>query len=67
MRHFKLILLQESLEELQMSRDKLSSDHDRLKRDKLEKEEQLISLKALSDKREQAKQEMKGFTANTKC
>jgi hypothetical protein len=43
-----------------MSRDKLSNDYDRLKHDELEKEEQLKKLKALTDKREQEKQEMKG-------
>ena len=35
-------------------------DYDKLKNDELEKEKRLKTLSALSDKREQAKQDLKG-------
>uniref|UniRef100_A0A914NAD1 Kinesin-like protein n=1 Tax=Meloidogyne incognita TaxID=6306 RepID=A0A914NAD1_MELIC len=40
---------------------KLQQDYDRLKNDESEKEKRLKSLSALSDKREQAKQDLKGL------
>lgn len=58
--HWCLSPFQESLQELQLTRDKLSQDFERLKTDESEKEKRLKSLSALSDKREQAKQDLKG-------
>uniref|UniRef100_A0A914LCY6 Kinesin-like protein n=1 Tax=Meloidogyne incognita TaxID=6306 RepID=A0A914LCY6_MELIC len=53
--------LTESIQEMQLAREKLQQDYDRLKNDESEKEKRLKSLSALSDKREQAKQDLKGL------
>nr|CAD2137668.1 unnamed protein product [Meloidogyne enterolobii] len=53
--------LTESIQEVQLAREKLQQDYDRLKNDESEKEKRLKSLSALSDKREQAKQDLKGL------
>ncbi|KAH7731283.1 hypothetical protein AAVH_00180 [Aphelenchoides avenae] len=53
--------LTESLQELQLAKDKLAQDYDKLKNDELEKEKRIKDLSALSDKREQAKQDLKGL------
>jgi len=53
--------LKESIQEVQLAREKLQQDYDRLKNDESEKEKRLKSLSALSDKREQAKQDLKGL------
>ncbi|CAK5061372.1 unnamed protein product [Meloidogyne enterolobii] len=53
--------LTESIQEMQLAREKLQQDYDRLKNDEFEKEKRLKSLSALSDKREQAKQDLKGL------
>lgn len=53
--------LTESLQELELARERLSQDYERLKSDESEKEKRLKSLSALSDKREQAKQDLKGL------
>lgn len=52
--------LKESLQELQLVKDKLSQDYEKLKNEEGEKEKRLKDLSALSDKREQAKQDLKG-------
>lgn len=43
-----------------MAKEKLIQDYDRLKNDETEKEKRLKDLSAISDKKEQAKQDMKG-------
>ncbi|KAF7636437.1 Kinesin-like protein [Meloidogyne graminicola] len=53
--------LTESIQESQLAREKLQQDYERLKNDESEKEKRLKSLSALSDKREQAKQDLKGL------
>uniref|UniRef100_A0A915N012 Kinesin-like protein n=1 Tax=Meloidogyne javanica TaxID=6303 RepID=A0A915N012_MELJA len=58
---FEYLFLKESIQEMQLAREKLQQDYDRLKNDESEKEKRLKSLSALSDKREQAKQDLKGL------
>ncbi|KAL7078089.1 hypothetical protein ACQ4LE_002096 [Meloidogyne hapla] len=53
--------LTESIQEMQLAREKLQQDYERLKNDESEKEKRLKTLSALSDKKEQAKQDMKGL------
>ncbi|KAK0414437.1 hypothetical protein QR680_011429 [Steinernema hermaphroditum] len=53
--------LTENLRELQVVKDQLQSDFEKLKTDESEKEKRIKSLAALSDKREQAKQDLKGL------
>uniref|UniRef100_A0A914DCI7 Kinesin-like protein n=1 Tax=Acrobeloides nanus TaxID=290746 RepID=A0A914DCI7_9BILA len=53
--------LTESLQELQLVKDKLAQDYEKLKNEEGEKEKRLKDLSALSDKREQAKQDLKGL------
>lgn len=53
--------LKDSLQELQVVKDQLQADYDKLKQDETEKERKLKDLSALSDKREQAKQDLKGL------
>lgn len=43
-----------------MLKEKLAQDYDRLKNDETKKEQRLKDLSAISDKKEQAKQDMKG-------
>lgn len=52
--------MQESLEELQMAKDKLNQDFERLKNEETEKEKRLKEFSAITDKHEQAKQDLKG-------
>lgn len=49
------------MEELQMVKEKLAQDYERLKNDETVKEKRLKDLSAISDKKEQAKQDMKGL------
>ncbi|KAI1729238.1 kinesin motor domain-containing protein [Ditylenchus destructor] len=57
----KINELNESLQELQLAKDRLAQDYERLKNDEVEKEKRYKDLSALSDKREQAKQDLKGL------
>lgn len=56
--------LTEKIQEVQLDKDKLAQDYDRLKNDEVEKEKRLKNLSALSDKRDQAKQDLKGSFAH---
>lgn len=49
-----------SVQQLQLAKDQLQSDYDRLRTDDVEKEKRLREFNFLSDKREQAKQDLKG-------
>lgn len=53
--------LSESLQEMQIIREKLLQDYEKLKNEEVEKEKRYKDLSALSDKREQAKQDLKGL------
>jgi len=53
--------LTENIQELRVFKDQLQVDYDKLKIDENEKEKKIKSLAALSDKREQAKQDLKGL------
>lgn len=46
---------------MQIIKDKLSQDYEKLKNEEAEREKKYKDLSALSDKREQAKQDLKGF------
>jgi len=56
--------LKDSLSKLQLTKDQLQNDYDRLKTDESEKEKKLRELSLMSDKREQAKQDLKGKLVN---
>lgn len=49
-----------SVQELELVKEKLQKDYERLKTDDVEKEKRLREFNLLSDKREQAKQDLKG-------
>uniref|UniRef100_A0A914XJA2 Kinesin-like protein n=1 Tax=Plectus sambesii TaxID=2011161 RepID=A0A914XJA2_9BILA len=51
----------DSLQELQVVKDQLQADYDKMKQEENDKEKKLKELSALSDKREQAKQDLKGL------
>jgi kinesin family protein 5 len=53
--------LTESLQELQLVKEKIAQDYEKLKNEETEKERKIKDLSALSDKREQAKQDLKGL------
>lgn len=53
--------LTEKIQEVQLAKDKLAQDYDRLKNEEGEKEKRLKNLSAMSDKREHAKQDLKGL------
>ena len=44
---------------MQLARDQLQADYDKLKTEEQNKEKQLLDLSQMSDKREQAKQDLK--------
>lgn len=46
---------------MQIIREKLLQDYEKLKNEEVEKEKRYKDLSALSDKREQAKQDLKGL------
>jgi len=50
-----------SLQKLQLSRDQLQSDYDKLKTDEVDREKKLRELSVMADRREQAKQDLKGI------
>lgn len=49
-----------SMQQLQLAKDQLQNDFEKLKTDDAEKEKRLREYAHLSDKREQAKQDLKG-------
>jgi kinesin family protein 5 len=53
--------LNESLQELQLAKEKLTQDYEKLRNDETEKEKKYKEFSALSDKREQAKQDLRGL------
>uniref|UniRef100_A0A914Z3P9 Kinesin-like protein n=1 Tax=Panagrolaimus superbus TaxID=310955 RepID=A0A914Z3P9_9BILA len=53
--------LNESLQELQLAKEKLTQDYEKLRNEEAEKERKYKDLSALSDKREQAKQDLRGL------
>uniref|UniRef100_A0A914Q8R5 Kinesin heavy chain n=2 Tax=Panagrolaimus TaxID=55784 RepID=A0A914Q8R5_9BILA len=53
--------LNESLQELQLAKEKLTQDYEKLRNEEVEKEKKYKDLSALSDKREQAKQDLRGL------
>lgn len=50
-----------SLQQLQLAKDQLQSDYERLRTEETDKEKRLRELSSMSDKREQAKQDLKGL------
>lgn len=59
--HLNVLCIFRALQKLQLAKDQLQNDFDKLKVDEVEKDKKLRELSLLSDKREQAKQDLKGI------
>lgn len=55
------VIIFSSVQQLQLAKDQIQNEYDRLKNDDVEKEKRLREFTMLSDKREQAKQDLKGM------
>jgi len=53
--------LTESLQELRLAKDKLAQDYEKLRSDEAEKEKKIKDLSVLTDKKQQAKQDLHGL------
>lgn len=60
---FACVRLQSKLQEVQLARDQLQSEYDNLKADESDKAAKLKDMSSVLDKREQAKQDLKGAYA----
>lgn len=59
--------MQSKLQEVQLAREQLQSEYDKLKADESDKAAKLKDMSSVLDKREQAKQDLKGTYALKSC